>query len=419
MPSLETIPPETLLQILNYLGPDFFAEDVSRLSVSKRWHEGALRVLYRDLHIPSGKTLVRFTAEPAALRRSQTYTSSVTLRLSKNDPVTEELTTVALATLSSALQACPSLRHFSFTMRPGTEEYLNEQALLPLLDLRSLVSLRFDVAGADAPLNMGLVSNAHICAAINALIIHSPALQRIHVRLNRVCGNLFQIPNSRPATAFRRLEEVIVNLESKRLWTRVIAQAVPCNCNFRDSSPCMKKSGHLEEVEKAAMKMGKRAPNLKMLRSISTDWNAYPSPTVAHDLLGDKWVRLDDGAGWDDKGTEHVKRVYVMMDSDDDDEDFDDDDDMDDEDHEDEDEEEDDTMEGPDEEDLESGDSDESEDEQFHFNMGLTMGMAAGMLTGAMFGRAFGGIPPEVAQVACQAARAVADHYQEDSEVVE
>ena len=77
MPLLQ-LPAELLLLILNHVGREFFAQDPRRLAVSKQWHDLAWPVLVRDLRLTTA-SLVRFTADPALLARSQRHITTVTL----------------------------------------------------------------------------------------------------------------------------------------------------------------------------------------------------------------------------------------------------------------------------------------------------------------------------------------------------
>jgi len=77
MASLSGLPTETLLHILGFVGPDFFADDISRLAVSRRWLECAWRVLDGNLRLKTANDLVEFTANPAVLAHSQPSIVSV------------------------------------------------------------------------------------------------------------------------------------------------------------------------------------------------------------------------------------------------------------------------------------------------------------------------------------------------------
>ena len=147
MPLLQ-LPAELLLLILNHVGREFFAQDPRRLAVSKQWHDLAWPVLVRDLRLTTA-SLVRFTADPALLARSQRH---ITLLSSLSHP-THHLTTLTIDTASCPLQQAPS---------------------------------------------------THLCTAINALL---PTLRHMRCRTETVCEALLAGTGPLP-----RLKSVLVNL---------------------------------------------------------------------------------------------------------------------------------------------------------------------------------------------------------------
>jgi len=58
----------------------------------------------------------------------------------------------------------------------------------------------------------GPTFRVHLCAAINELLVNSPTLQSIYLRLDYICPQLFHIPEPLPAGAVKNLEVIVVNM---------------------------------------------------------------------------------------------------------------------------------------------------------------------------------------------------------------
>ena len=234
----------------------------------------------------------------------------------------------AVASLASTLAKCTHLKHLTFTTRPGPETYLSEAALIPLLSLRNLTSLVLDAASSPANMRMGCVTSVHLCAAVNDLILHSPALRKIHLRLDRVCARLFEVPvgfDYHAAGVLQNLEEVVVNMQLAPVTLtatgpkEIAGQVVPCNfhhnlvaINKGRFVACGTKPGHRMEVEDAASDILVHAPKLRMLR-IFVRGLLTEGGDFAYDLWEGRWLRLEPGAEWDAEGTEFVPRVQVCV----------------------------------------------------------------------------------------------------------
>jgi hypothetical protein len=322
MAFITRLPTETFIHVLGFLGPEFFAENISRLSVCRQWFECARHVLYANLQLKSAHSLVRFTSNPAALSQSKARTTSVELSLrpesNPNPQETEQewasKQRASLATLASFLQDCEGLRHLQVTMTPGPETYLGEDSVLGLLDLRNLTSLVFNAAGSDSYMRIGRVSSVHLCAAVNDLILHSPALRSIHLRLDHACPCLFDTPRALPDGSLQKLEVIILN--TVVYVGNMHAHTTPCNFNKDFDRPCDTKQGHRLEIEQQALKLVKRAPNLKTLRFFGE--SMLRNCIDAHDVIDDKWSHSPLNAPWDAEGVEFVPRIPIWSDDEDD-----------------------------------------------------------------------------------------------------
>lgn len=235
--TLLQLPPELLFYILCYLGPDFFRQDICRLTVSKRWYDSAWKIFARDLQF-TARSLKWFTHDEAVVIRSQPYITTVKLDLegyeflrplstdrrgTKPDSAdaVDEWTTqlnLSLLQLATMLQRCPSMRCLELKARPERcpelglqrQGYLMAKPLADLLSVRHLNSLEFDSAGSIS-LSRACDSGAHLCRLVNALF---PSLHRLHCRMDNICESLLEPPpHDRPCS----LHEVIVNLSLSEL----------------------------------------------------------------------------------------------------------------------------------------------------------------------------------------------------------
>jgi hypothetical protein len=81
------LPPELILLVFGYLGPEFFREYLGRLTVSKQWWHLAWTVLVRHLQFDTLRPLEDFTKHEAVLARSQPYITTVRLSIGYRQPL--------------------------------------------------------------------------------------------------------------------------------------------------------------------------------------------------------------------------------------------------------------------------------------------------------------------------------------------
>ncbi|KAK1759100.1 hypothetical protein QBC47DRAFT_371067 [Echria macrotheca] len=331
MASLSCFPPETLLNVFSFLGPQFFADNLELLTVSKGWYGCARRVLLSHPCLKSAKSLVRFTADPRLLAQRAHLISSLDVTLSKRDSADASLSEEAwisrqksaLAALVSALKGSARLRHLKVNIMPGPEEYLGCAAIHDLLSLRQLSTLHLDVSGYDTHLEMSHGRNLHLCEAVNNLILYSPSLRDIRIKLDRECDRLFAFPETLPEGALQNLETVILDMRLNGSWRQSppgihSGQALPCN--YAPNTPSQTKRGHREEVGQQAVRFAKHAPKLKLLRILASSdvMGLFPrGGFAAHDLLSNKWFAVQPNAPWDSAGREFTPRYQVDIDEDD------------------------------------------------------------------------------------------------------
>lgn len=77
------LPSELLVNIVNFVGPGYFREDVGRTAVSKVWYNVARPVLLSYVRLSTSSLLVvlRSLRNQNALAAAQRFTAAVDLRL--------------------------------------------------------------------------------------------------------------------------------------------------------------------------------------------------------------------------------------------------------------------------------------------------------------------------------------------------
>jgi hypothetical protein len=267
--ALLQLPPELLLHVIGYLGPELFGQDIRRLTVSRTWYDFAWKVLVRDLRF-TPQSLRRFIDDDAVLARSQPYVTTIQLYLGghgvlnhSQPPLTGEPVPVSdddewaaelnssLVKLVATLRRCPALRSLELKSRAldiQRRQYLTAQPLADLLSVRHLTSLVFDTASC----HLNSPDGTHLCRSINTLL---PSLRRPHCRMDMVCEALLELP---PGDAPLALEEIIVNLS--------ISQLSDTYTSYRHARPC-----HPSDILQLKEAMENRQQRL-LLGCVSRGW---------------------------------------------------------------------------------------------------------------------------------------------------
>jgi hypothetical protein len=298
------LPPELLLDILSYLGTEFFIQDIQRLAISKQWYDTAMRVFLRDLHFTT-RSLERFTKDETVLMGSQPYVATVKLYLAAFNDVlpcpqtddhpeheliykwTDQLNS-SLEKLAAALQRCPHMWSLSVVAREPLHSMGN--AMVALLSV-NLTSLDFDTASSDHSSYGPREDDVDLCRCINALL---PTLRRLRCRMDCICESLLETP---PQDTPLKLEEVIVNLSISGL------SDITTGCRFSKRCPSPSSARHdswKRAIESRATELALRSNNARMFRVIS---HVLPSlGVVAFDAMTGRRYHLETGAEWDADG---------------------------------------------------------------------------------------------------------------------
>jgi hypothetical protein len=289
---LVQLPPELLLAIFNFLGPEFFREDISRLTVSRWWYDGfAWPTLVGNLELTAKATaftggealesLQEFTRDETLILRAQPHITALSLSLinfklgsngqhrpdAQADAELDEwvvTTKSSLAKLAANLPHCPHLQHLKLLVRARHGWYPLADTLVDLFSAGQLTSLHLDAAGSfrvvgsrDREVGEDH-SSTHFCPSINALF---PSLRRLHYHMDSVCERLLEIPEE---GTFPHLDEVIIDI------TRY-ERLLPFPASLRWSRRCRHIPGDVpyllrDDLERAATRLASRLRNPRMVK---------------------------------------------------------------------------------------------------------------------------------------------------------
>lgn len=214
------LPPELLVNILNFVSPDHFCENVGNVAISKVWYELARPVLLSCIHVSTATLragLLRALQNASTLAAAQRYTSTVNIRLdppradrfskeqdvegvSQYDPGPAQVA-VDLEELGHVLHGLSQLR--SLRIYPGQHELrVESSALSNLVSLQTgLTSLDIDLANVRFTDDE---SRSHMCKSISGLM---PSLVHLLLPTALLSKHTFTISQctTSPSPAARRL----------------------------------------------------------------------------------------------------------------------------------------------------------------------------------------------------------------------
>ena len=289
---LVELPSELLLGIFNLLGPEFFREDIGRLTVSRWWYDGfAWPTLVSNLELTAKATaftggealqsLQEFTRDETLVLRAQPHITALSLSLinfkltsnGRHRPDTEadaELeewvatTKSSLAKLAANLPHCPRLQHLKVLVRARHGWAPLADTLADLFSARQLTSLHLDTAGSFRVVGIrdgeagGDYSSTHFCSSINALF---PSLRRLHYRMDFVCERLLEVPEE---GTFPHLDEVIIDMtRHERLLPFPVSARWSRRCHpIPGDGPFLLR----DDLERAATRLASRLRNPRMVK---------------------------------------------------------------------------------------------------------------------------------------------------------
>jgi len=333
MPLLQ-LPPETLVQIFNYVGSSYFRSDLSRLTVCKQWSEFAHTACFRDFNVTQ-KTLRRLLSSPyvesnLSLVKDSLETLDLDLKgfedwdsipLSGHDSramniliaptwdgahgraVREAWTTelnndlLELAAIIKQSQKLHILRIQATSelhplLRLIRRDYLFQSTICTLLSASNLTSLELDLCGTRLMPHESQEHGKgfHVCTSIAALLT---TLRRLRLRMRSICADILK---PRQHSTSLQLNEILINLSLSNESSLTTSAAYARFCGSSTVGFLQMKA----DIEKQAQVLITRMVAPKIVRVLT---HALPSLKMqAFDILTGRNVTLSEGAEWDDDG---------------------------------------------------------------------------------------------------------------------
>lgn len=306
--SLLKLPAELLVQILSYLGHEFFSQNLSHLAISKLWFELAWPIFSQKMSLNT-TTLIKLAKSKSIMARSRPLLNSVEIHLKGFGSCDTDHRNVAakrarlegcLEYLGGTLQLCPRLRQLKLTaffdslleLDSGQRKALMPRSVAGVLRVEGLTSLELDLTGRYFS-EQRVDSPVHFCYILGPSL---RSLQRFYCRMERICESLlaFAIRDTPP-----NLEEVIINLSLSDLSHSYTSYRFPRTCNPRDSKTSLECK---EAIEEQAKTLARKLRNPRMIRVISHE---LPSLAIlALDAITERRILLEDNKKWDADGEE-------------------------------------------------------------------------------------------------------------------
>ncbi|KAF1979311.1 hypothetical protein BU23DRAFT_576932 [Bimuria novae-zelandiae CBS 107.79] len=278
--SLLQLPPETLIQIFDYVGSYYFRSDLSRLTVCKQWSKFAHTTCFRDFYVTQ-KTLRRLLSSPYV-------ESSLPLVKDSGRAVRAAWTTELnndLLYLATIIKQSRKLRILRILRIQATKrrDYLFLSTIRAFLSASNLTSIKLDLCGTRLIPHQSQEHGEgfHVCTSIAAPYYATTT----NLRLNEMLINL--------------------SLSNESPLTTSAAHATCCG-----SSP----GGFLQlkaDMEKQAQDLVAQMAAPKIVRILT---HALPSIEMrAFDVLTGRNVTLSEGAEWDDDGEAIEDEVHRRL----------------------------------------------------------------------------------------------------------
>ena len=330
------LPLEILFQIFDFIPSSYFRSDVSRLAVCKQWSKIAYTACFRDFYVTQ-KTLRRLLSPPyvesgLSLVKDRMEILDLDLKgfedwdsipLSRDDlavandmimptwysttrgrEVSRAWTTELnndLLYLSTMITSSQKLRVLRIRATvelhpqlpfPEGRDYLFLSTIGPFLSASNITILELDLCGTKLipPQSQEQGEVLHLCTTIAALLT---TLRRLRLRMLLICTHVLKPPET--ATNLR-LNEVLINLS---LPTEPFLTPSPriATCCGSDIFSFIDLTG---DMEKQARNLAARMAAPKVVRVLS---KGFPNFELrAFDVLTGKYIRLGQGAEWDDDG---------------------------------------------------------------------------------------------------------------------
>ena len=329
------LPPETVIQILDYVGSSYFRLDLSRLTVCRQWTKFAFTACYREFYITQkilrhllcspyvniSLPLIKDSMEildlslkgfedwePVPLSRHDSQAGNVpdastwdsahglALRTAWSKELDADL--VRIATISRQSQKLRIIRiQATSELHPllrslERRDYLFLSTIRAFLSSSNLTSLELDLCGTQLLTHHDQEhgEEVHICTTIATLLA---TLRRLRLRMRSLCTDVLK---PRQCSTSLRLDEMLINLSLSNESPLITSAAHTTRCGSVSGESLQLKADMEEQAQVLVAQMA--AP--KIVRILT---HALPSLKLrAFDVLTSKTVMLNEDAEWDDDG---------------------------------------------------------------------------------------------------------------------
>ncbi|KAF2021851.1 hypothetical protein BU24DRAFT_339445 [Aaosphaeria arxii CBS 175.79] len=328
--SLLQLPPELLIQVMDYVGSSFFAEDLERLIICKYWFSVACSAYFKHLRLCQ-KTLRRllssqFVDRNLSLVKDNLEFLDIDLKgfedwnyeylpgspsdpqdlyysdMTSTKPILAVWTTVLNHDLTQLYMTAEqswkfrglhirawSERHPHFHLRPR-RDYLFLSTVRTLLMAEHLSVLELDLCGTLLVPRDEDGDDPHICTSISALL---PTLSRLKLRMRSICAGVLT-PSRHDTKSL--LKEVLINLS--------LSNESPLITSAAHSTPCDVAGGGtvqlMADIEDQAKALVACMESPKIVRILT---HTLPNLELRSlDVLTGKSMTMTKDMAWEDDG---------------------------------------------------------------------------------------------------------------------
>lgn len=322
-------PPEILKNIFAQIGSSFFREDLSRLTVCKRWFDFALPACFKCIKLSQEtlRSLVNSgTIEKGPVLKGSLETLQLELRgyqscsstssfqehaqqselldSSVHEAPVDNPATTWIAALNNDLAQLAVLARGSYMLRAlhiqawrssssepfdSAENYLSLPTMKTLLSLENLSVLVLDIS-CNLLLSGQQENGHHICPAVGALL---PNLRTLHLRMRSICPDVLKLRDTNNSL---RLSVVVVNLSLIANFPGITSAAHSQRCGSQSEGLAQLKA----EMQQQAEALATRMASPKVVRILTHSLPQFETHSL--DVLTGKVMILSDGMAWEEDG---------------------------------------------------------------------------------------------------------------------
>ena len=332
--SLLRLPPETLIQVLDYVGSSYFREDLGRLTVCKQWFGFARTACFKNLSL-SQKTLQRLLSSRDAGRslllvkdslktlvlelkgfedwssipEPQSYPQDANsldasswvgdhggaLLAAWTTVLENDLAQLAIITKKSrklrAIRLQASSESHPLLPHLPRRDYLSLSTIRVLLSVENLTVLELDLCGTLLIPRPEHRDDFHICTSIGALL---STLRRLRLRMRSICADVLR-PQHHETNL--RLSEVLINLSLSNESPTITSAVHSTRCGSTGEGFLKLKA----DIEDQAEALAAHMVSPKTFRILTHSLPQLKMQSL--DVLTGKCMILADDMSWEDDGT--------------------------------------------------------------------------------------------------------------------